>query len=134
MQEVVVEEVLKESHLQLCLVDVEVLHLAPIGLGPAFHLDFEDNVGHDTSRCPNNLCKKCGQTGHTKLYCMTHMKNLPLPNEIVVKILSYLSIIDLGRCAQVSKRLKDISTLKLNKEKTDDGFLKRLNSLMILAA
>ena len=26
---------------------VEVLHLAPIGLGPAFHLDFEENVGDD---------------------------------------------------------------------------------------
>ena len=47
MQEIIVEEVLKESHLQLCLVDVEVLHLAPIGLGPAFHLDFEENVGDD---------------------------------------------------------------------------------------
>ena len=47
MQEVIVEEVLKESHLQLCLVDVEVLHLAPIGLGPALHLDFEENVGDD---------------------------------------------------------------------------------------
>ena len=69
--------------------------------------DLEDNVGHETSWCPNNPCKKCGQTGHTKLNCMGHMKNLPLPNEIVEKVLSYLSIIDLGRCAQVSKRLKD---------------------------
>ena len=88
--------------------------------------DFEDNVGHETLWCPNNPCKKCGKTGHTKLDCMVHMENLPLPNEIVFQIISYLSITDLGHCAQVSKRLRDISTSQINKEKTDDGFLKRL--------
>ena len=51
-----------------------------------FCQDFEDNVGNETLWCPNIICKKCGQNGYTKLDCMTHMKNLPLPNEIVVKI------------------------------------------------
>ena len=36
------------------------------------------------------------------------MENLPFPDEIVLKILSYLNIFDLAKCAQVSKRLMNI--------------------------
>ena len=36
------------------------------------------------------------------------MENLPFPDEIVLKILSYLNIFDLAKCAQVSKQLKNI--------------------------
>ena len=70
--------------------------------------DFQLNVGHETKWCPNSSCKKCGQTGHTKIGCTFGLENLPLPNEIVLKILSYLDIVDLRNCVQVSKRLRSI--------------------------
>ena len=35
-------------------------------------------------------------------------KNLPFPEEIILKILSYLNIFDLAKCAQVSKQLMNI--------------------------
>ena len=36
------------------------------------------------------------------------MENLPFPDEIILKILCYLNIFDLAKCAQVSKRLMNI--------------------------
>ena len=35
-------------------------------------------------------------------------KNLPFPEEIILKILNYLNIFDLAKCAQVSKQLMNI--------------------------
>ena len=31
--------------------------------------DFEKNVGHSTKSCPENICKKCGLSGHSRLQC-----------------------------------------------------------------
>ena len=36
------------------------------------------------------------------------MENLPFPDEIILKILSYMNIFDLAKCAQVSKQLMNI--------------------------
>ena len=36
------------------------------------------------------------------------MENLPFPDEIVLKILGYLNIFDLAKCAQVSKQLMNL--------------------------
>jgi hypothetical protein len=36
------------------------------------------------------------------------MENLPFPDEIVLKILGYLNVFDLSKCAQVSKQLMNI--------------------------
>ena len=36
------------------------------------------------------------------------MENLPFPDEIILKILCYLSAFDLAKCVQVSKRLNRI--------------------------
>ena len=47
-------------------------------------------------------------TVNTVLCCMVGMENLPFPDEIVLKILSYLSLGELIQCAKVSKRLNRI--------------------------
>ena len=70
--------------------------------------DFKINIGHETKFCPKNTCKKCGKKGHTKMGCMIDYKDLPLPNEILFKIFSYLPIQDLHQCSLVSKRLREI--------------------------
>ena len=75
--------------------------------------DFVVKIGHDTNLCPNILCQKCGQRGHIKIQCMAGWENMPFPNEIIVKILSYLSLKDLNQCAQVSKRLRNICQNKM---------------------
>ena len=36
------------------------------------------------------------------------MENLPFPDEIMLKILGYLNIFDLAKCAEVSKQLTNI--------------------------
>ena len=36
------------------------------------------------------------------------MENLPFPDEIMLKILGYLNIFDLAKCAEVSKQLRNI--------------------------
>ena len=36
------------------------------------------------------------------------MENLPFPDEIILKILSYLNVFDFAKCAQVSKQLMNI--------------------------
>ena len=54
--------------------------------------DFESNVGHEAIWCPNIVCQKCQQKGHTKITCMSGHEDLKtLPNEILVKIISYVS-------------------------------------------
>ena len=70
--------------------------------------DFEDRVGHETMQCPKIVCLKCGQKGHTKLHCLFNSENLPFPDEIFIKILGYLDVIDTVQCAQVSKKLRKI--------------------------
>ena len=46
-------------------------------------VDFKKNVGHETKWCQKNICKKCGQSGHTKMDCMVDIENFPLLNEIL---------------------------------------------------
>ena len=83
--------------------------------------DFESNVGHEALWCPNIVCQKCQQKGHTKLTCMSGHEDLKtLPNEILVKIIGYVSddanlkfgypcIFDgLDEFAKVSKRFQEI--------------------------
>ena len=70
--------------------------------------DFKLNVGHETKWCPSIVCKKCGQIGHAQMECMFEMENLPLPDEILLKILGYLNLGDLIECSKVSKRLKEV--------------------------
>ena len=38
------------------------------------------------------VCQKCGQHGHVKLYCMFGFENMPLPNEVLFKILDFLCL------------------------------------------
>ena len=75
--------------------------------------DFESNVGHEWKWCPNNMCKKCGQKGHTKFTCMFGLENLPLPNEILFQIINHLTVKDLAHFSQVSKRVREICQDKL---------------------
>ena len=70
--------------------------------------DFKANVGHETKWCPKNICGKCGENGHTKLGCMVNFENMPLPNEILLKIFGHLNEKDLEKCSQVSERFKEI--------------------------
>ena len=70
--------------------------------------DFKINVGHETKWCPENICEKCRQNGHTKIGCMVGNENLALPNEILLKIFSYLNDDDLEKCSQLSDRIKEI--------------------------
>jgi hypothetical protein len=52
--------------------------------------------------------KNCIQSVHTKMECMIGMDSLPFPDEIVLKILGYLSLGELIQCARVSKMLNVI--------------------------
>ena len=53
--------------------------------------DFEENVGHEAKWCPNIVCQKCEQKGHTKITCMSGHEDLKtLPNEILLKIIGYV--------------------------------------------
>ena len=70
--------------------------------------DFEVRVGHESMQCPKIVCLKCGQKGHTKIHCLFNSENLPFPDEIFIKILGYLDVIDTMQCAQVSKKLRKI--------------------------
>ena len=76
--------------------------------------DFKANVGHETKWCPKNICGKCGQNGHTKIGCMVNFENLLLPNEILLKIFSYLNEFDLEKCSKLSDRFKKISDELVN--------------------
>ena len=70
--------------------------------------DFKLHVGHETKWCTSIVCKKCCQIGHAQIECMFGMENLPMPDEILLKILRYLNLGDLISCSKVSKRLKGI--------------------------
>jgi hypothetical protein len=53
--------------------------------------DFEENVGQEAKWCPNIVCQKCEQKGHTKITCMSGHEDLKtLPNEILLKIIGYV--------------------------------------------
>ena len=69
--------------------------------------DFEANVGHQAERCPNITCQKCGQSGHTKIHCMIGLEDMPLPNEVLLKILNFMNRKDLARSAQVNRKFRD---------------------------
>ena len=51
--------------------------------------------------------KKCrksvNKSAHARNKCMAGVENLPLPDEIIVQILGYLSLGELIQCATVSK-------------------------------
>ena len=66
--------------------------------------DFKISVGHETKWCPKNICKKCGQNGHTKMDCMVNFENCPLPNEILFMIFGYLNQKDKSQWSMVCKR------------------------------
>ena len=70
--------------------------------------DFEANVGHQAEWCPNITCQKCGQPGHTKIQCMTGLEGMPLPNEVLLKVINFLNPKDLARCAQVNRKFRDV--------------------------
>ena len=52
--------------------------------------------------------KKCIQSVHTEMKSMIGIENIRFPDEIGLKILSYLGLSDLIQCARVSKRLNKI--------------------------
>ena len=72
--------------------------------------DFKINVGHETKWCPKNICKKCGQNGHTKMDCMVDFENCPLPNEILFMIFGYLNQKDKSQWSMVCKRFSKFYT------------------------
>ena len=54
-------------------------------------------------------CKKSvNKSAHARNKRMAGTEKLPLPDEIVLKILGYLDLGDLKKCARVSKRLNNI--------------------------
>ena len=82
--------------------------------------DFEENVGHEAKWCPNIVCQKCKQKGHTKITCMLGHEDLKtLPNEILLKIIGYIcddtnstvkyptTFDDLEEFSSVSKRFQE---------------------------
>ena len=66
------------------------------------------NEGHETKWCPKNICKQCGQKGHTKIGCMSGMEDLPFAKKILDKIVSFLNIKDLDKFSKVSKKVFEI--------------------------
>ena len=67
--------------------------------------------------------------------CTIGMENLPLPDEIVLKILGYLSLGQLIQCARVSKRLNTICkdkslSYRSNMIKMNDLTVKDRNSII----
>ena len=82
--------------------------------------DFEEDVGHEAKWCPNIVCQKCKQKGHTKITCMLgHEDFKTLPNEILLKIIGFIcddvnssikfptTFDDLEVFSKVSKRLQE---------------------------
>ena len=64
-------------------------------------VNFKVKVGHETKWCPKNICKKCGQNGHTKIDCMVDFKNFPLPKEVLRGIYSNLNHKDQNQWSKV---------------------------------
>ena len=73
-------------------------------------VDFKKNVGHETKWCRKNICKKCGQSGHTKMDCMVDFENFPMPNEILYMIFRHLNQEDKNQWAMVCKRFSKFYT------------------------
>lgn len=82
--------------------------------------EFEEDVGHVAKWCPNIVCQKCKQKGHTKITCMLGHEDLKtLPNEILLKIIGYIcddvnsrvkyptTFVDLEEFSRVSKRFQE---------------------------
>ena len=74
---------------------------------------------HETKWCPKNICKKCGQNGHTKIGCMSEMNDFPFPKKILNKIVTFLNIEDLNNFSKVSKKCSEICLLQNSKLKAD---------------
>ena len=49
--------------------------------------------------------QKWGENENIKVYCTKNMENIPLPDEIFLKIFDHLKNFYLAKVAQVSKRL-----------------------------
>ena len=75
-------------------------------------MDFKFKIDTDTE-------KNCAQWYKR----MIDMESLPFPDEIVLKILGYLSLSQLIQCARVSKRLKNIC---------EDRSLKYTSSMLVM--
>ena len=70
-----------------------------------------EDYNHETIWCPKLQirCSKCFEKGHNKRTCTVGWEEFPLPEEIVLKIFGYLGSLELGNCAQVSKRWRRIT-------------------------
>ena len=73
--------------------------------------------------------KKCLQSAYTKMECMIGMESLPFPDEIVLKILGYLSLGQLIQCARVSKRWNNICQDRSLGYRSSMLILKKLNNI-----
>ena len=71
--------------------------------------------------------KKCLQSAYTEMECMVGMESLPFPDEIVLKILGYLSFGQLIQCARVSKRWKNICEDRSLSYRSSMLVMKKLN-------
>ena len=82
--------------------------------------EFESNVGNEAKWCPDIVCPKCKQKGHTKITCMLGHEDLKtLPNEVLLKIIGYV-------CDDANSRDKYRTTFddleKFELKKNDDLF------------
>ena len=84
--------------------------------------EHEPKDGHETKWCSKNICKKCGQNGHTKIGCMSEMKDLPFPKKILNKIVTFLNIEDLNNFSKVSKKCSEIEQIEIQRQKFMAGF------------
>ena len=73
--------------------------------------------GHETKWCPKNICKKCGQNGHTKIGYMSEMEDLPFPKKILNKIVTFLTVEDLNKFSIVSKKCSEIGQIEIVRQK-----------------
>ena len=97
-------------------------------------VDFKKNVGHETKWCPKNICKKCGQNGHTKMDCMADFENFPLPNEILHIIFGYLNLNDQIQWSRVCKRFQEVFVVYLDHKlyiKGNDKYSFTCNGCMV---
>ena len=74
------------------------------------------------------LFPNCKQSALTKMDCTIGMENLPFPDEVVLKILGYLSLGQLIQCARVSKRL---NTICKDKSLSYRSNMLKMNSLTV---
>ena len=85
------------------------------------------DVDHQAQWCPQIKCRKCGKNGHVLLHCQTNFPQIfPFPDEIILKIFGYLCSLELGNCAQVSKKWRRIT---LDQELHCRSFQGKVNSV-----